>query len=61
MIFYRILAHIKGLRRRWLGRGVVVLGMYPDPEAMGGWRGWYECEGEVIGFMDMDYEPVWVW
>ena len=61
MIFYRILVHIKGLRRRWLARGNVLLQMYADPEAVGGWRGWYECRGEVIAFLGMDDKVVYVW
>jgi len=27
---------------------------YNDPEAVGGWKGWYEFDGTVFAFEDVD-------
>lgn len=58
---YRILAYLKSLRRRWLARGNLELRLYSNPEAVGGWRGWYEVDGEVVAFLNTENETIFVW
>ncbi len=60
MIYYRLIAFLKGLRRRWLVDKAHYK-TYGNPEHVGGWAGWYELNDECIAFRDIDNNLSFEW
>jgi hypothetical protein len=60
MWFYKMIAFFKGLRRRMLV-DKATYDTYDDPDAVGGWAGYYELDGECIAFRDVNNNLSFEW
>jgi len=57
---YRIIAILKGIRRRFLVDRAEYK-TYSNADKVGGWHGWYEYQGQCVAFRDVDGKLSFIW